>query len=72
MLCVPLETVLRTYVPLLNLNAFRVKRQILTEMSGPQVAYQLKCPLPNPSNRTMAQESTEPLSEMSTRNLPGG
>jgi hypothetical protein len=27
---------------------------------------------PNPSNRTMALESTQPLTEMSTRNLPGG
>jgi hypothetical protein len=26
----------------------------------------------NPSNRTMALESTQPLTEMSTRNLPGG
>jgi hypothetical protein len=28
--------------------------------------------LPNPSSCTMALESTQPLSEMSTRNLPGG
>jgi hypothetical protein len=28
--------------------------------------------LPNPSRRTMALESTQPLTEMSTRNLPGG
>jgi hypothetical protein len=28
--------------------------------------------LPNPSSRTMALESTQPLTEMSTRNLPGG
>jgi hypothetical protein len=28
--------------------------------------------LPNPSSRTMALESTQPLIEMSTRNLPGG
>jgi hypothetical protein len=28
--------------------------------------------LSNPSNRTMALESTQPLIEMSTRNLPGG
>jgi hypothetical protein len=28
--------------------------------------------LPNPSGRTMALGSTEPLTEMSTRNLPGG
>jgi hypothetical protein len=28
--------------------------------------------LPNPSSRTMALGSTQPLSEMSTRNLPGG
>jgi hypothetical protein len=28
--------------------------------------------LPNPSNRTMALGSTQPLTEMSTRNLPGG
>jgi hypothetical protein len=27
---------------------------------------------PNPSGRTMALESTQPLTEMSTRNLPGG
>jgi hypothetical protein len=26
----------------------------------------------NPSNRTMALGSTQPLTEMSTRNLPGG
>jgi hypothetical protein len=28
--------------------------------------------LPNPSSRTMALVSTEPLTELSTRNLPGG
>jgi hypothetical protein len=28
--------------------------------------------LPNPSGRTMALESTQPLTEMSTRNPPGG
>jgi hypothetical protein len=28
--------------------------------------------LPNPSSRTMALGSTQPLTEMSTRNLPGG
>jgi hypothetical protein len=28
--------------------------------------------LPNPSSRTMAMGSTQPLTEMSTRNLPGG
>jgi hypothetical protein len=28
--------------------------------------------LPNPSNRTVALGSTQPLREMSTRNLPGG
>jgi hypothetical protein len=28
--------------------------------------------LPNPSGRTMALGSTQPLTEMSTRNLPGG
>jgi hypothetical protein len=28
--------------------------------------------LPNPSSRTMALESTQPLTKMSTRNLPGG
>jgi hypothetical protein len=28
--------------------------------------------LPNPSNSTMALGSTQPLTEMSTRNLPGG
>jgi hypothetical protein len=28
--------------------------------------------LPNPSNRTMALESNQPLLEMSTRDLPGG
>jgi hypothetical protein len=27
---------------------------------------------PNPSSRTMALELTQPLTEMSTRNLPGG
>jgi hypothetical protein len=27
--------------------------------------------LPNPSSRTMAPGSTRPLTEMSTRNLPG-
>jgi hypothetical protein len=27
---------------------------------------------PNPSSPTMALESTQPLTEMSTRNLPGG
>jgi hypothetical protein len=27
---------------------------------------------PNPSSRTMALESTQPLTEMTTRNLPGG
>jgi hypothetical protein len=27
---------------------------------------------PNPSSRTMSQGSTQPLTEMSTRNLPGG
>jgi hypothetical protein len=27
--------------------------------------------LPNPSNRTMALESTQPLKEISTTNLPG-
>jgi hypothetical protein len=27
---------------------------------------------PNPSSRTMALESTQPLTEMSTRNIPGG
>jgi hypothetical protein len=27
---------------------------------------------PNPSSRTMALVSTQPLTEMSTRNLPGG
>jgi hypothetical protein len=27
---------------------------------------------PNPSNRTVALRSTQPLTEMSTRNLPGG
>jgi hypothetical protein len=27
--------------------------------------------LPNPSSRTMAQGLTQPLTEMSTRNLPG-
>jgi hypothetical protein len=27
--------------------------------------------LPNPSSRTMALGSTQPLTEMSTRNLPG-
>jgi hypothetical protein len=28
--------------------------------------------LPNPSSRTMALESTQRLTEMSTRNVPGG
>jgi hypothetical protein len=28
--------------------------------------------LPNPSRRTMAPESTQSLTKMSTRNLPGG
>jgi hypothetical protein len=28
--------------------------------------------LPNPSSRTMAPRATQPLTEMSTRNLPGG
>jgi hypothetical protein len=28
--------------------------------------------LPNPSSRTMALRSTQPLRETSTRNLPGG
>jgi hypothetical protein len=28
--------------------------------------------LPNPSSRTMALGSTHPLTEMSTRNVPGG
>jgi hypothetical protein len=28
--------------------------------------------LPNPSSRTMALGSTQPLAEMSTRNFPGG
>jgi hypothetical protein len=28
--------------------------------------------LPNPSSRTTALGSTQPLTEMSTRNLPGG
>jgi hypothetical protein len=28
--------------------------------------------LPNPSSRTMALELTQPLTEVSTRNLPGG
>jgi hypothetical protein len=28
--------------------------------------------LPNPSNRAMALGSTQPLAEISTRNLPGG
>jgi hypothetical protein len=28
--------------------------------------------LPNPSSRTVALGSTQPLTEMSTRNLPGG
>jgi hypothetical protein len=27
---------------------------------------------PNPSSRTMALGSTQPLTEMSTRNIPGG
>jgi hypothetical protein len=28
--------------------------------------------LPNPSNHTVALGSTQPLTEMNTRNLPGG
>jgi hypothetical protein len=28
--------------------------------------------LPNPSSRTMTPGSTQPLTKMSTRNLPGG
>jgi hypothetical protein len=28
--------------------------------------------LPNPTSRTVALGSTQPLTEMSTRNLPGG
>jgi hypothetical protein len=28
--------------------------------------------LPNPSSRTMPLEFTEPLTEISTRNIPGG
>jgi hypothetical protein len=28
--------------------------------------------LPNPSSRSIALASTQPLTEMSTRNLPGG
>jgi hypothetical protein len=28
--------------------------------------------LPNPSSRTMTLGSTQPLTEMSTKNLPGG
>jgi hypothetical protein len=28
--------------------------------------------LPNPSGRTMALVSTQPLTDMSTRNIPGG
>jgi hypothetical protein len=28
--------------------------------------------LPNPSSRTLILGSTQPLTEMSTRNLPGG
>jgi hypothetical protein len=28
--------------------------------------------LPNPSSRTMALESTQPLTKMSTSNIPGG
>jgi hypothetical protein len=28
--------------------------------------------VPNPSSRTVAVQSTQPLTEMSTRNLPGG
>jgi hypothetical protein len=28
--------------------------------------------LPNPSSRTMALGSTQPLTEMSTRKIPGG
>jgi hypothetical protein len=28
--------------------------------------------MPNPSSRTMALSSSQPLTEISTRNLPGG
>jgi hypothetical protein len=38
--------------------------------SIPDVIRFFNCP--NPSNRTMALGSTRPLTEMSTRNLPGG
>jgi hypothetical protein len=30
------------------------------------------CNLPNPSSRTVALRSTQSLTELSTRNLPGG
>jgi hypothetical protein len=71
-LFVPQQYVLRTYVPLLNLNAYRVKRKIHPEMRGSQVGHQVKYPLPNPCSRTMDLGSTQPVTGMNTRNLPGG
>jgi hypothetical protein len=40
--------------------------------SNPDKATEFFVNLPNPSSRTMALGSTQPLREMSTRNLPGG
>jgi hypothetical protein len=41
-----------------------------------RVRVQMRCifffNLPNPSSRTMTLRSTQPLTEMSTRDLPGG
>jgi hypothetical protein len=43
------------------------------EKSPVRVPYEVEFfNLPNPSCRTMALGSTQPLTEMSTRNLPGG
>jgi hypothetical protein len=43
------------------------------ERSPVRVSYEVEFfSLPNPSSRTMALGSTQPLTEMSTRNLPGG
>jgi hypothetical protein len=36
------------------------------------LCYKREGPGYDPSSRTMAQGSTQPLTEMSTRNLPGG
>jgi hypothetical protein len=47
------------------LQAWRVAVSIPDEVTG-------FLNWPNPSSRTMALRSTQPLTEMSTRNLPGG